>query len=173
MAEKRTKKQGFENLNGLELMGLFEEATGLWEKVNEAFEEKQYGAAVVSLIALAGKIGEASPELAPALGAIIDSYGAASKPFFDQFFTSGTKAAGYFCEHIAEAKKTLLPQFKKHEEVKAEIYAMKLQVLKDADFSRDEAMDIILAEISGTRMARKSWLNGIKLNSGGGRRGSD
>jgi hypothetical protein len=140
----------------------FEEIKVIWNNVMEAWEAKQYGVAVGNLVVLAEKFKAFSPDLAPALGLLIESYGAAAKPFFDQLFDSGTKTAAYFIEQLAEAKKSLLPQFEKHEEVKAVIYAMKLRMLKKAKFTRTEAMDIILAEISGAKMTRQPWADFAK-----------
>ncbi len=160
MVKKATKK-GLDGLNKLDL----EAFETLWENIQQAWDEKQYGVVVGNLVILAEKFGEVSPELAPAMGLIIDSYGSAAKPFFDQFFDEGTKATGYFVEQIAEAKKTLLPQFEKHEEVKATIYAMKLRVLKNAKFTRREAMEIILSEISKGGGLRNSLAgNSPKIN---------
>lgn len=142
-----------ENLDGLNKLD-FEKFEIILVNIQRSWEEKEYGGVVGGLVILADEIGKVSPELAQAMGLLIDSYGAAAKPFFDQLFVSGTKVEGYFVEQIAEAKKTLLPQFEKHEEAKANILAMKLRVLRAAGFTRREAIDIILAEMSKVGMSR-------------------
>lgn len=147
----------FAELNELDLESFVEEVKSIWEQAGDAFEEKNYAGVVTNLLALAAKIGEVSPQLAPVIGAIIVSYGATTKPVFDQLIDLGTKVAAYTYESAATTIESLLPQMEKYSAVKAQIYAMRLKTLKTVDFSRREAMDILLAEISGSRSSKRSW----------------
>ena len=146
-----------QSLGSLNLEEVFADIVTRWGNVNEAWDDGDYDAVVVNLINIAERIGDVSPQVASVISELVEAYGATAKPLIDRLVVPGTKAAAYFYETAAATKQNLIPHMEKYATVNAQIRAMNLGALRKAGFSRREAMDIILAEISGARSSQKSW----------------
>jgi len=151
-----------QKLDNLDLEEIMESVDKAFYEVGKAWKEKDYVGVVTNLLIIAERAGEISPLLAPVISELVERYGSASRPFSDELIKLGTKTAAYFYDAAAKASEDLLPELKKYATVKAQIHAMKLRALRDAGFSRREAVDIILAEISGSKQSQKSWVDSLR-----------
>ena len=126
------------------------------EGIIEAWERGNASQLMTHLLSLAENLREASPQIAPILGALIEKYGIALVPFVDELVKLGIEASKYYFEKSVEIGEAIAPYVEKYEEMRAKMYAIKRRSLQKAGFSKKEAMNILLTEIGKASQAKQN-----------------
>ncbi len=150
------------SLDNVQLQKFTEKVSEKVEFAIHCWNLQDYDQAVKTLNEVAEIIEEVGPQFTLVIPELLENYGDSLKPIIDCLIIPGANFAGYFHETAATTKESILPQMEKNMGADAKIHAIKMKTLKEAGFSRREAMDIILAEISGSKGSQKSWKDVIE-----------